>query len=181
MASHHVRHSVIVDDQGKIKGVISDRDVLRALARTPDWKTKPVSEIMTHEPFVVNPRTRWPTRWRSCLKNASTACRWCEEDGKVCWDSYLHRSFEIVPEGVGRRGSTRTLMPVTRPLRARPAVNRPLKSVKACRRSRLKPTSINFRPHNRSRIYKYAALCLGLEAQFHKMCLAVCNAAKIMA
>lgn len=40
MATQHVRHSVIVDDEGRIKGVISDRDVLRALARTPTGRRR---------------------------------------------------------------------------------------------------------------------------------------------
>ena len=53
MATQHVRHSVVIDDDGRILGVISDRDVLRALARTPDWQSKSVDEIMTPHPVVV--------------------------------------------------------------------------------------------------------------------------------
>jgi acetoin utilization protein AcuB len=84
MASHHVRHSVVVDDQEKIKGVISDRDVLRALARTPDWKTKPVSEIMTHEPFVVHPHTSLSDALAQLLEKRINCLPVVEEDGKVC-------------------------------------------------------------------------------------------------
>ena len=84
MASQHVRHSVVVDEQGRIKGVISDRDVLRALARTPDWKTKPVSEIMTHEPFVVNPRTNVADALAQLLEKRINCLPVVSEDGKVC-------------------------------------------------------------------------------------------------
>ncbi len=84
MASHNVRHSVIVDDHEKIKGVISDRDVLRALARTPDWKTKPVTEIMTHEPFVVHPRTSVADALAQLLEKRINCLPVVQEDGKVC-------------------------------------------------------------------------------------------------
>jgi acetoin utilization protein AcuB len=84
MASQNVRHSVVVDDQEKIKGVISDRDVLRALARTPDWQTKPVSEIMTHEPFVVNPHTSVVDALAQLLEKRINCLPVIEENGKVC-------------------------------------------------------------------------------------------------
>jgi CBS domain-containing protein len=84
MATQHVRHSLVVDDQGRIKGVISDRDVLRALARTPDWQTKAVSEIMTHEPFVVGPRTPVLDALEQLLEKRINCLPVVVEDGKVC-------------------------------------------------------------------------------------------------
>ena len=84
MASQHVRHSVVVDEQGKIKGVISDRDVLRALARTPDWKTKPVSDIMTHEPFVVHPRTSVADALAQLIEKRINCLPVVDDHGKVC-------------------------------------------------------------------------------------------------
>lgn len=84
MASQHVRHSIVVDEQGKIKGVISDRDVLRALARTPDWKSKPVNQIMTHEPFVVNPHTSVADALTQLLEKRINCLPVVNEEGKVC-------------------------------------------------------------------------------------------------
>ncbi len=84
MASQNVRHSIVVDDQERIKGVISDRDVLRALARTHDWKTKPVSEIMTHEPFVVTPNSSVAHALAQLLEKRINCLPVVEEDGKVC-------------------------------------------------------------------------------------------------
>ena len=43
MADRHFRHIVVVDTGGQILGVISDRDILRTLARTNNWQTKDVS------------------------------------------------------------------------------------------------------------------------------------------
>jgi CBS domain-containing protein len=84
MATQHVRHSVVVDDDRRVKGVISDRDVLRALARTPDWQTKPVTEIMTHDPFVVNPRTAVTEALAQLLEKRINCLPVVGEDGKVC-------------------------------------------------------------------------------------------------
>lgn len=84
LASQHVRHSVIVDEQGKLKGVISDRDLLRALARTPDWKSKPVRDIMTHEPFVVHPNTSVADALAQMIEKRINCLPVIDDDGKVC-------------------------------------------------------------------------------------------------
>jgi CBS domain-containing protein len=84
MAANQVRHSVVVDENGRIKGVISDRDVLRALARTTDWKSKPVSDIMTPEPFVVQPHTSVTDALGLLLEKRINCLPVVEADGKVC-------------------------------------------------------------------------------------------------
>jgi CBS domain-containing protein len=84
LASQHFRHSVIVDEQGKIKGVISDRDLLRALARTPDWKTKPITDIMTHDPFVVHPCTSVAEALAQLIEKRINCLPVVDDDGKVC-------------------------------------------------------------------------------------------------
>lgn len=57
MANSHFRHFVATDAAGRIAGVISDRDILRAVARVANWQTKTVSEIMTRDPVTVRPDT----------------------------------------------------------------------------------------------------------------------------
>jgi CBS domain-containing protein len=84
MASQQVRHSVVVDEQNRIKGVISDRDVLRALARTPDWKSKPVSDIMTHEPFVVRRDTNLTDALGQLLEKRINCLPVVDEELRVC-------------------------------------------------------------------------------------------------
>lgn len=84
MATQHVRHSVVVDDAGRLKGVISDRDVLRALGRTADWQTKAVSEIMTHEPLVITPRTAVTDALGQMLERRINCLPVLDEDGNVC-------------------------------------------------------------------------------------------------
>jgi CBS domain-containing protein len=101
MATQQVRHSVIVDDEGRIKGVISDRDVLRALARTPDWQTKAVSEIMTHEPFVVKPHTMVTDALAQLIEKHINCLPVVGEGEKICGiltSSDLLRSYQKVLE-----------------------------------------------------------------------------------
>ncbi len=70
MTDRHFRHIVVIDTGGHIVGVISDRDILRTLARTTNWQTKDVSQIMTREPFTVTKRI-------NCLPVL-------DDEGKVC-------------------------------------------------------------------------------------------------
>ena len=84
MATRQVRHSVVIDDQGYVKGVISDRDILRALARTPDWKTEAVSAIMTHDPLVVRRFTPLTDALSQLLEKRINCLPVVGEDGKVC-------------------------------------------------------------------------------------------------
>jgi CBS domain-containing protein len=55
-AKHPFRHLVIAQADGRIAGVISDRDVLRAGVGY-DLETTLVSDVMTVEPLTVQPDT----------------------------------------------------------------------------------------------------------------------------
>jgi len=55
MAHRSFRHLLVVDAEKRLRGVISDRDVLRALARTLNWNSASVSEIMMS---IAIPATR---------------------------------------------------------------------------------------------------------------------------
>ena len=84
MATQHVRHSVVVDEQGRIRGVISDRDVLRALGRTSDWQSKSVSEIMTHDPYVIHPRSAVVDALAQLLERRINCLPVVSDGGQVC-------------------------------------------------------------------------------------------------
>jgi predicted transcriptional regulator len=55
MANRSFHHVLVVDGDKNLCGVISDRDVLRVLARSPQWHSKQLSEIMTQEPVTTTP------------------------------------------------------------------------------------------------------------------------------
>jgi CBS domain-containing protein len=57
MANSPFRHFLVIHADGRLAGVFSDRDVLRALGRTPNWQAKNVSGVMTHQVFTVTPET----------------------------------------------------------------------------------------------------------------------------
>ncbi len=56
MTLAEVRHVPVVDEQDKVVGIVSDRDVLRSLNRH-DRGRVPVSTIMTLLPVMVRPHT----------------------------------------------------------------------------------------------------------------------------
>lgn len=54
MRRYGVRHLPVVDDRGKLVGVVSERDVNLALAAKPGWL---VEYVMSPKPFSVGPET----------------------------------------------------------------------------------------------------------------------------
>ena len=52
-----IRHLPVVDAEGRLVGILSDRDVLGALAKSRD-KAIPVSQVMTEDVLTVRPETR---------------------------------------------------------------------------------------------------------------------------
>lgn len=67
LREHHVRHIPVVDGQGALVGVLTDRDIKRATpsALAPGqrevWEkvvnSTPLSRVMTREPTTANPET----------------------------------------------------------------------------------------------------------------------------
>ncbi len=47
----------MVDEQGRLTGIVTDGDLRRALAKFGQITDKPVKEIMTAEPHAVSPET----------------------------------------------------------------------------------------------------------------------------
>jgi CBS domain-containing protein len=60
MAKHSFRHFLVVDAAGRLVGVVSDRDILRVLARTTNWNATSVSQFMTRDVITVEPIPKSP-------------------------------------------------------------------------------------------------------------------------
>jgi acetoin utilization protein AcuB len=58
MSKHSFRHFLVVDTSGRVVGVVSDRDILRVLARTSNWHSTSVSQFMSHDVISVKPNTK---------------------------------------------------------------------------------------------------------------------------
>ena len=84
MAERHFHHIVIVDTRNHVVGVISDRDILRALARTPSWDTTDLSQVMTRDPVTVKGETPLPVAVSKMLEKHINCFPVVDDDGTVC-------------------------------------------------------------------------------------------------
>lgn len=84
MADRHFRHIVVVNTNGQILGVISDRDILRTLARTSNWQTKDVSQIMTPDPVTVKRETPISTAVAKIVSKRINCLPVLDDEEKVC-------------------------------------------------------------------------------------------------
>src|SRR5919108_359690 len=57
MANRPFRHVLVIHPNGRLAGVISDRDLLRVMGGTTDWKEKRISDVMSRDVFTVTPQT----------------------------------------------------------------------------------------------------------------------------
>ena len=84
MNDRYFRHCVVVDAHGQIVGVISDRDILRALARNPNARSKSLEQIMTHNPVTVRRHTPIADAVSKIVSKRINCLPVVEEDGSVC-------------------------------------------------------------------------------------------------
>lgn len=84
MANHSFHHALVVDSEKKLCGVISDRDVLRAMARTQNWDAKAVSEIMTLQPLTATADMAISIAIKSMLALRINCLPVVDADGQAC-------------------------------------------------------------------------------------------------
>ena len=84
MNDRHFRHCVVVDMQGKLCGVISDRDILRSMARNPNSRSKSLGQIMTRNPVTVKRDTSILDAVSKILSKRINCLPVVEDDGSVC-------------------------------------------------------------------------------------------------
>ncbi len=84
MNDRYFRHCVIVDAHGQIVGVISDRDILRALARNPNARSKSLDQIMTRHPVTVRRNTPIAEAVSKIVSKRINCLPVVEENGGVC-------------------------------------------------------------------------------------------------
>jgi len=84
MNDRYFRHCVIVDAHGQIVGVISDRDILRALARNPNAQSKSLDQIMTRNPVTVRRNTPIAEAVSKIVSKRINCLPVVEENGGVC-------------------------------------------------------------------------------------------------
>lgn len=83
MANRAFRHMLVVDEDQRLHGVISDRDVLRALSRTPDWNQKSVAQIMSQDSITTTPDSAISAAVRTMLDKRINCLPVIGADGRV--------------------------------------------------------------------------------------------------
>ena len=84
MNDRHFRHCVVVDNNRKVIGVISDRDILRAMARNPNSQSKSLDQIMTRNPITVKRSTKIIDAVSKLIAKRINCLPVIEEDGTIC-------------------------------------------------------------------------------------------------
>jgi len=84
MSDRHFRHCVVVDAHGKLVGVISDRDILRSMARSPNSRSKSLDQIMTRNPVTVRRNTSILDAVSKILSKRINCLPVVDDDGSVC-------------------------------------------------------------------------------------------------
>ena len=106
MATNSFRHLLVVDEDVRLQGVISDRDVLRALSRTPDWRKKSVAEIMTKDSITTTVESTISTAVRLMLEMRINCLPVLDADGRVVGiltSTDLLKAYERLQEQVEQR------------------------------------------------------------------------------
>jgi acetoin utilization protein AcuB len=84
MANRPYRHILVIRPDGRLAGVISDRDLLRKIAATTDWKTKSVEEIMTRKVLTVRPETPLSVAAQEIVARRINCLPVLDEKDKLC-------------------------------------------------------------------------------------------------
>jgi CBS domain-containing protein len=84
MANRSFHHVLIVDADDRLRGVISDRDVLCALSRTRNWNKKSVSAIMTKETVTTTADCLISVAAHEMLAKRINCLPVIDAEGRVC-------------------------------------------------------------------------------------------------
>ena len=117
MANRPFRHFPVVEPDGQLAGVISDRDLLRVLSREPNWESTTVADVMTQNTVTVQPETPLSTAIVEMLARRINCLPVVDTQGRVCGivtSTDLLNTFQQVQrlleclervDGNGRNGS----------------------------------------------------------------------------
>lgn len=109
MAKHSFRHFLVVDASGGLVGVISDRDILRALARRTDWHGTSVSQFMSHDVFKVKPDTELSLATGKMLSKRINCLPVVDDNNNICGiitSTDLLKTYRSIQESFEKRAKS---------------------------------------------------------------------------
>ena len=83
MANRPFRHFLVVEDDLRLVGVVSDRDLLRASARKSDWQRTTVADVMTRGAVTVRATTPLSAATELLLRHRINCLAVTDERDKV--------------------------------------------------------------------------------------------------
>ena len=83
MATHQFHHLLVTNTEGKLIGVLSDRDLLSALPGKHDWESYDVSQMMTMNPVTAGPDNPLALAVSNMLALRINSLPVVADDGKV--------------------------------------------------------------------------------------------------
>ena len=111
----HVRHVPVEDDEGRLIGIVSHRDLLRLLARgLSGGHTGPVAvkEIMIPDPLTVSPETPTVEAIRT-MRHHNVGCLPVTKDGRLVGiltaQDFLNLSADLIETHLGQHQSDMAL------------------------------------------------------------------------
>lgn len=84
LADRRFRHILIAESDGRLAGVLSDRDVFRCLARHQDATTTTVETIMNRTPIVMRPASSLTDANRILVRHRFNSLPVIDEDNRIC-------------------------------------------------------------------------------------------------
>ena len=106
LSIHRFHHLLVTDPIGKLVGVLSDRDLLGAVARITNWQTCEISQIMTANPVTVRPECPLSVAVSMMLSKRFNSLPVLDEKGMVTGiltSTDLLRSYESKVESLQMR------------------------------------------------------------------------------
>ncbi len=84
MANNSFRHFPVVEDNAHLAGVVSDRDLLRAMNLSKDWSSTTVAQVMTQNVVKVKRDTPLSAAVEEILTRRINCLPVVEDNDRVC-------------------------------------------------------------------------------------------------
>lgn len=110
MAKHSFRHFLVVDTSGRLVGVVSDRDILRVLARTSNWHDTSVSQFMSQDLITVTPEMKLSHAAGKMLSRRINCLPVVDESKNLCGiltSTDLLKTYRALQEAVEKQAMPR--------------------------------------------------------------------------